>query len=188
MKKIAALFALLASLVLAGLASAFVGGQGYLTGGAVGINGAPPSVNVTSLDVVSTIHDGELVNVAKKNDKSGDCDGDIGSVGVDHDDSQQTTETIVCAHYTGGAGMAFDWHDSVWNRYVVVYIVDRSNVEQPDRIFIGGTNGDTAADAKLAMKWVNLGWIGSGAKGAPNNLPFPEVTFDGDYRVQASAP
>jgi hypothetical protein len=168
-------------LAVVATALALVGGasaatpHGHLSGSA-----SLTSSNIFAISITSTVSDGETVNVALRNDKSGDCDGDTCTLDVGVGTFTHISPSIVCAHYTG-RGMAFDFLDNdAFQRYVVVFIVDGS----PDKIFIGTTNGTTAADATLAMKWVNLGWQGSGAKAA--GLAFPQAAITaGDYTVTA---
>jgi hypothetical protein len=169
-------------LAVVATALALVGGasaatpQGHLSGSASLTTG----IGIFAITITSTVSDGETVNVALRNDKSGVCDGDTGTLDVGVGTFTHIFPSIVCAHYTG-RGMAFDFLDNLsFHSYVVVFIVDGS----PDKIFIGTTNGTTAADATLAMKWVNLGWQGSGAKAA--GLAFPQATItSGGYTVTA---
>ena len=174
MKKIALLLAVLATLALAGVASAATP-QGNLTGAAV-LSG----VGITQISITSPVSDGEQVNVAKNNDNSGDCDGDSGAVSAVRPGFTWTVSAL-CVHFTG-TGMAFEFADIGLGTFVVVFI--RDGGASPDKVYVGSTPGVTTADQTLAKKWVNLGWKGSGAKVA--GLPFPQATIvSGGFTVTA---
>jgi hypothetical protein len=185
MKKYAALLAVLASLVLAGVASADVTPEGYLYGFASLGTTIETNVGISEIDISAStnpVSDGEnnALYIAKKNDKSGDCNGDAGTVTVFYDTDVPSFYAIACAHFISSGQMAFDWFDTHLNTYVVVYIVDTSPV---DKVFVGTTTIQT-----LAMKWVNLGWEGSGARRTPYNRPFYQADPAGNYTVSVGPP
>jgi hypothetical protein len=91
------------------------------------------------------------------------------------------TYNIICAHFVGNRKMAFDYLDTTLGAYVVVYIVDGN--PSVDRAYVGRTTGSSAADATLAMQWVNRGWAGSGARTAGFSFDFADPA--GDYSVEA---
>jgi hypothetical protein len=184
MVRIAVLVAVLATLAFAGGASADTP-QGHLSGdyAVVEIFGTlPVSMSYMHISPFRAASDGEKVYVAKKNDKSGDCDGDTGQIAIYYGfDENPVTYNIACAHYTGNGRMAFDYFDSMAGVYVVVYVVDGS----PDKLYLGTTTGNTAADATLAMKWVNLGWQGSGAKTLGLSFDRETGTQGGNFTIAA---
>jgi hypothetical protein len=140
------------------------------------------TIGISDITVNTTVSDGGTDYVALKNDKSGNCNGDTGSVDIQYDTPTVFTYPILCAHYTGAnRGMAFDYFDDhlVPNTYVVVYIVDVPL--GADKAYVG-----TTTNATLAMKWVNLGWGGSGAQGGGSTFPFADPA--GDYCIQSLAP
>jgi hypothetical protein len=159
MKRYAVLLAALAALALAGGASA-AAPQGHLDGSV----SLQPNIGIGGF-IVSGISDGETSFVAVKNDKSNDCNGDTGGISVFYDDVSNADYSIVCAHYTGGAGMAFDYFDTKLNTFVVVFVADGL---PHDRVYVGATTNGT-----LALQWVNRGWAGSGARTL--GLAFPEL-------------
>jgi len=126
--------------------------QGHLTGSANLNGGALFTVDVT---------DGGTSYVGLENDRSGNCDGDSGTVtlGV-------TTESVLCAHFvassrrlnTGSPKMRFAIQNGT-DFYAVFRITD--NGASTDTFAVGSTDSLAAAEA-----WVNTGAIGSGAGGA----------------------
>jgi hypothetical protein len=178
---LALLFAVLATLTLTGVAAA-AAPQGHAITSAGGVN-VTATLNITNITLPQAapgISDGETVNVALKNDKSGDCDGDAGTLIVTHTGLPNTVQAIRCAHFTGSGRMAIAFLDLQLGTFVVLFIVDAT----PDRVYIGSTPGFSLADGTLADKWVNLGWEGSGAKAIPRPMPQATIT-SGDFIVTA---
>ncbi len=160
-----------AALTFAGVAAAATP-QGKLTGGAT-LTSNP--LGIHSVTVVTTIVDGETVDVAKNNDRTGDCDGDSGKIKVTygyHSNSADTSSTtgghggsdyryydILCAHYTGDLAMMVDYFDSKLCKYVVFRVKDRPT---GDRFLY-----QTETTATGAMNWVNMGTGDSGKTATP---------------------
>jgi hypothetical protein len=171
----ALLVAVLATLTLTGVAAA-AAPQGHLSAALGGVY-VTTSINITNINFVTEAADGETQNVALKNDTSGDCDGDSGSVFVTHTNPiPNTIAPVLCAHFTGNARMAFMYQDpNLSSAFVVVFVVDAAT----DRVYVGSTT-----DGALAVRWVNLGWKGSGAWALL--IPFPLVPVTGgDFIVTA---
>jgi hypothetical protein len=164
---------IVAALVLAGVAAA-AAPQGKLTGS---VTFASAPLGIHALTVKTTIVDGETVNVAKKNDRSGDCDGDSGSIKVDYaggggedattlsstggddDHGASATYNIICAHNAGDGSMMVDYFDTRIGRYVVFRVIDRPAGDT----FLY----QTETNATRALQWVNLGTNDSGHGATP---------------------
>jgi hypothetical protein len=152
MRKFALLALLAAALAVPSIAAAATP-QGHLTGSANLNGGALFTVDVT---------DGGTSSVGLENDRSGNCDGDSGTVtlGV-------STESVLCAHFvassrglnTGSPKMRFAIQNTGTDFYAVFRITD--NGASTDTVAVGATDSLAAAEA-----WVNMGAIGSGAGGA----------------------
>jgi hypothetical protein len=165
MKKAVAICATLVALAWVGVAAAATP-QGKLTGSATVFGG--------TFTISTAVIDGGTSYVGLANDKSGNCDGDSGSV------IAGTTVTVVCAHYvassgccnTGSPKMRFAVPNAAGG-YSIVRITD--NGASPDTFAFGVT--DTFEQARA---WVNKGARGGGG-GA---WAFGGVT--GDYTITAS--
>jgi hypothetical protein len=175
---------LVAALTFAGVAAAATP-QGKLTGGAT-LTSNP--LGIHSITVVTTIVDGETVDVAKNNDRTGDCDGDSGKIKVTYGSSSSSADTsstnvdwgsgssyhyyyIHCAHYTGDLAMMVDYYDSKLCKYVIFRVKDRPTGDS----FLY----HTATTAAGAMSWVNLGTGDSGN----NASPLISTPMSGDFSV-----
>jgi hypothetical protein len=172
-----------AALTFAGVAAAATP-QGKLTGGAT-LTSNP--LGIHSVTVITTIVDGETVDVAKNNDRTGDCDGDSGKIKVTyggyHSSSADTSSTnggsgsyyryynIICAHYTGDLAMMVDYYDSKLCKYVIFRVKDRPTGDS----FLYRT----ATTATGAMNWVNLGTGDSGN----NATPLMSTPMSGDFSI-----
>ena len=73
---------------------------------------------------ITTIVDGETVDVAKNNDRTGDCDGDSGKIKVTYG-YHYGYYNILCAHNTGDRAMMVDYYDSKLCKYVIFRVKDR---------------------------------------------------------------
>ena len=159
-KKFVAIFALvLVALALAAVAFA-ANVPGNLSGGG---NFAGPN-GVGRIDLNGGgVTDGQIgVYYNKNNDKSGNCDGDIGTINVKYGDG-----TI--ASYTHHLCPLLELHQHELRLHRHAHRSHRRHVrDRPgyqhqaargDRIQAGSTTGAT-----LAQDWVNLGYEGSGAK------------------------
>jgi hypothetical protein len=168
MKKYAAICATLAALAWTGVAAAATP-QGKLTGSAT-INGG------FTFAMTAPIIDGGMSYVGLENDKSGNCDGDSGTVSIDGNQFD-----VACAHYvasskccnSGSPKMRFAYQIET-GIYVVFRITD--NGASTDTVALGNT--DTLAHATA---WVNKGAIG-GVGGTWSYAFF----VDGDYTITAS--
>ena len=143
-----------AALTFAGVAAAATP-QGKLTGGAT-LTSNP--LGIHSVTVITTIVDGETADVAKNNDRTGDCDGDSGKIKVTYG-YHYSYYNILCAHYTGDLAMMVDYYDSKLCKYVIFRVKDRPTGDS----FLYRT--DTTATR--AMNWVNLGTGDSGNNATP---------------------
>jgi len=156
----------LAALTFAGVAAAATP-QGKLTGGAT-LTSNP--LGIHSITVVTTIVDGETVDTAKNNDRTGDCDGDSGKIKVTYG-YHYAYYNILCAHYTGDLAMMVDYYDSKLCKYVIFRVKDRPTGDS----FLY----QTATTATRAMNWVNLGTGDSGN----NATPLISTPMSGDFSI-----
>ncbi len=165
---------LVAALAAAGVAEA-AAPEGHMTGGAVLVTLAP--VGISSIIVRTTISDGSTDYVNVNNDKSGNCDGDVGRIRVSYVAVLLPAfYPITCAHYNntmaGVDTMSVDYFDTRLNTWVVFRVQDRG-VLLADRFTYSTTTSETNA-----LNWVNLGTNGSG-----NSSLVPALLTLGNYNV-----
>ena len=184
MKKVVTTIAVfIAALSLAGVAAAATP-QGKLTGEIKFHPSDDPFGDIHKVTITSPILDGETQYVNVANDKSGDCDGDVGTVEIQYNHGGGTTSyPITCAHFSSSPSptMTFSWFDTELNSqpdmYVIISVVDKAGP--------GGAikfNGEVSAPSALA--WVNLGTQGSGHSANP--LILAAQTQFGDLSATAS--
>ena len=176
-RKFALLAVLAAALAVPSMAAA---SAGTLTGvGAIG--GATP------FDLGVGMSDGGATFFGLENDRSGNCDGDSGTVTI----NGALVFNIVCAHFVassrccniGSPKMRFAWDNG--STYVVGRITDigtkDASGQSPDTLATGVVSSLAAAKA-----WVNLGKVGSGAPfGWSYSTLLPNLASElGDYLVQ----
>jgi len=150
--------------------------QGSLVGlGSIG--------GTTPFDFNATVLDGgtDATYIGKENDRSGNCDGDSGSVLI----NGAAMFNIVCAHFVASSGccnigspkMRFAWGSP--GAFDVARITDNGlNLAAPtDTFAIGFVN--TLAEA---IAWVNTGAVGSGHASGWSYRP---VLPNSDYVVHA---
>jgi hypothetical protein len=149
MKKYVAVCATLAALAWVGVAAA-AAPQGQLTGSAtLGIPFLGPFA------IGAPVTDGGTSYIGLENDKSGNCNGDSGTI------IRVDTFTVVCAHYVASSGCCNTGNPKMrfafpyGGGYNVIRITD--NGASPDTFAAGGT--DTFAHARA---WVNKGTLGCG--------------------------
>jgi hypothetical protein len=146
MKKFVALFAVVAATCASAAWAATP--QGKLTGGAF------PNIDALHIHGVfisTTVLDGETAYVAKKNDRSGDCDGDSGSVQVRYNDNSSATYAITCAHFSGTRKISIAWFDTKLNEYVLYRVQDQRG---GDDVLWG-----TTTNLATLIGWVNVGHV-----------------------------
>jgi hypothetical protein len=154
MKKYVAICATLVALAWVGVAAAATP-QGKLTGSAsYGVN----------LTIVTPIIDGGTSYVGLENDKSGNCDGDTGSVMLG-----STTYSILCAHFVAssrdgsGPKMRFTFGIPVGPVTATpVYRISDGGPNLADDKLAYTPTGFPGNNIPLAEKWVNEGRVGAG--------------------------
>ena len=157
--------------------------QGEFTGGAN--VGSMKSIGITRVSVHTAIVDGEQVDVGLNNDKSGDCDGDSGSVDVRYGFRSVATIPILCAHFTTrGNAMVMDWYDPDVGGYVEFRVRDLGSPVSGDvleyQTLIAPRN---STDEATVRSWVNLGQRVGNPNGGPALIRVAGST--GDYHVTA---
>jgi hypothetical protein len=167
-RKFALLAVLAAALAVPSMAAA---SAGTLTGvGAIG--GATP------FDLGVGMSDGGATFFGLENDRSGNCNGDSGTVTI----NGALVFNIVCAHFVassrccniGSPKMRFAWGSGPYN---VARITDNGlNLRAPTDTFAVATVNTLAE----AIAWVNTGAVGSGNAGG---WDFRPVLINSDYAV-----
>ena len=175
-KKFALLAVLAAALAVPSIAAAALP-QGSLVGlGSIG--------GTTPFDFNTTVLDGgtDATYIGKENDRSGNCDGDSGSVLI----NGAVMFNIVCAHFVassrccniGSPKMRFAWGSP--GAFNVVRITDNGlNLPAPTDTFAVGMVSTLAE----AIAWVNTGAVGSFH--ASPGWNFRPVLAGSDYVVHA---
>jgi hypothetical protein len=181
MRKVVLLVLAILSLALTGVASA-ADPQGSLTG-AADFNWLEP---IQRIEIIDPIVDGETVYVGVNNDRSGDCDGDSGTVRIIYKITNSFYDSAIrCAHYTGKNSMTFSFlsDNGVW---MILRVQDKGQTAELDDFHwgytilpVGGT-GDA-----VMLKWVNQGYstVQGPACGCSNLNP---ATLNGDFQVTAT--
>ena len=181
MRKLVALLAACVGVFLAvpSIAAAAIP-QGALSGVGLLTSGG------TNFQLGATVSDGGTSYVGLQNDRSGNCDGDSGTVVI----NQAVFFNVVCAHFISSSGccspgkpkMRFAYGSGP--TYNVVRITDNgipnAAGQSPDTVAVGFANSLTQAIA-----WVNTGAVGSGN---PLGWTFPTLlpdaeSFNSDYQV-----
>jgi hypothetical protein len=172
MKKVVTTIAVfVAALSLAGVAAA-ANTPGNLSGG----GDVSTTLTITRITLnEGGVTDGEISDqwYNRNNDKSGDCNGDTGSINVRYSDSSLITYNIVCAHYSNCRSMSVSYIDTKIDPTGNTYVIFRAlNTKPPgkDQVQFGSTT-----DADLALRWVNLGFTTSGAKSLGYQFPENEL-------------
>jgi hypothetical protein len=168
MKRNALLLAVIAALALTGVASAATP-QGKLTGSATDIFANPFTISATD-----PVIDGGTSYVGLENDKSGNCNGDSGTI------IRVFTFTVVCAHYVasskccnpGSPKMRLAFANAAG--YTIVRITDN------------GASGDTWAFTTVATYAQMRAVVNKGAIGGIGTSWAYSPTVNGDYTITAS--
>lgn len=178
MRKLA-LFALLAAALAVPSIAAAASPQGQLTGSADFGSGQTFAVG-------TTVVDGGTSYVGLENDRSGNCDGDSGTIaGVG---------TVVCAHFVlhsrgfnaGSPKMRVAYENGMPGQYLIARITDNGPLSEagvsPDSFALVFANGTPVVfSLAQARAWVNMGLIGGGGGGFWFFAPMPFVS--GDFTV-----
>ena len=157
----------IAALSLAGVAAA-ANQPGNINGG----GDVSTTLTITRITMNSGgVTDGEISDefYNRNNDRSGDCNGDTGSINVKYSDGTLVDYTIVCAHYSNCRSMSISYIDTKIDPTGATYVIFRAlNTKPPgkDQVQFGSTT-----DADLALRWVNLGFTTSGAKSLGYQFP-----------------
>ena len=171
MKKYTAICAVLGALVWAGVAAADAP-QGKLTG-----SGTTVGANET-IDITQTVTDGGTSYVGLANDRSGNCDGDTGTI-----THNGTSFDIVCAHFVASSRGFFAGNPKMRFAFALV----PGAVWEIVRIVDNGTGNDTFASGFVfsladAQAWVNVGAVGSDHTGVQGWSTF-SLTQGSEYTV-----
>src|SRR3954470_1397843 len=172
MRKFALVALIAAALAVPGIAAADAP-QGKLTGSATSIFASDFTISAAD-----PVIDGGTSYVGLENDKSGNCDGDSGTISVGGFSFQ-----VVCAHYVasskccnpGSPKMRLAFANV--SGYTIVRITD--NGASPDTWAF-----QTVGDVAQARAAVNKGWRGSGVGGSWAFAP----TVDGNFTVCGVCP
>jgi hypothetical protein len=170
MRKFALVALIAAALAVPGSAAA-AAPQGKLTGSATNIFGNPFTISATD-----PVIDGGTSYVGLENDKSGNCNGDSGTI------IRVFTFTVVCAHYVASSKCCNPGSPKM--RLAFANVAGYTIV----RITDNGASGDTFAFSTVdtfaqARAFVNKGAIG----GVGSSWAF-SPTVDGDYTVCGVCP
>jgi hypothetical protein len=175
MKRLFRVLAFLAAAIVVSAAAAATP-QGHLSGAA---SLASNHAGITRV-VAHKVSDGETVFVGLKNDRSGDCDGDTGTLTIKHGGSA-TTYNVLCAHYVANFAMGVLYFDDTIGKYVEVRVRERGQPAREDIVDIGvmGT------DKNRAVRCVNLGWGDGGCDTEPGYIRDNNVgTGSGNLKVK----